>query len=154
MIRLSFIKILPESSDKLDSLKGWNRLSEAQKILAEHKGVVFALDDGESIKAASVIVFDMGDEVLTTALRKLYLADLYADMETESEYKGMMLEYTVNQAAYMGYDNMSVIVKLSDLTTLKFFAYHGFDKIIRVDEKNGDVVLQRNVKAVMKCCGK
>ena len=154
MVRLSFKKIMPDNSDKLNGLIDKNKLSDIKELLEKHKGVVFALDDGEGFKAASVMVFEMNDEILTTALRKMYLADLFAADGTDSEYKGMMLEYTVNQAAYMGYDHLTVTVKADNLAELKFYAYHGFDKIVRVNEDEASVVLLRDVNAVMKCCGK
>ena len=96
----------------------------------------------------------MNDELLTCALRKLYLSGVYFDDAARTDgCDGMMLEYTADQAAYMGYDILTVRVSLADAGMLKFFSAHGFDRIVRVEEKDNRVVLQRDLKRKISCCG-
>ena len=153
MIKLSFMKIMPENAERLSETLDKKDLEELRKMIDEHKGVVFALDSGSKLSAVSAMVFDAGDEDLTTALRKLWLKAVYIGEDAEKGHDGIMLEYTVNQAANMGYDLLTVKVSTKDISMLKFYAYHGFDKIVRVDEKEKMLIIQRDIKAKMKCCG-
>ena len=155
MIKLKFYQIMPEDADKLSCLMDGDLLNETKTMLQDHKGVMFGLsaDEGKSYTAASAMIFDVGDEILTTALRKLYLKSVYTAENAEHGHDGMMLEYTVNQAAYMGYDYLTVKVSTENLKELRFYAYHGFDKIVSVRENDRSLILQRDIKAKMTCCG-
>ena len=153
MIKLSFEKMTPETFDGL--VKDIENTRVLEAVVKEHKGVVFALYDGEKYTAASAMMFEMNDELLTEALRKLYLSGLYLSDNAEQGHDGMMLEYTVDQAAYMGYDLLTARVALNDMDKIKFYTSHGFDKIVRADcDEDGEhLILQRDIKIKIKCCG-
>ena len=151
MIKLTFEKITPDTFGEL--VKDIGKTEELDTLVAEHKGVVFALNDSERYTAASAMVFEMNDDILTTALRKLFLSGLYLSDDADSGHDGMMLEYTVNQAVYMGYDLLTVRVALDDVKMIKFYTIHGFDKIVKVDENEKYIILQRDIKIKVKCCG-
>lgn len=153
MIKLSFKKMTPENIGSLA-----NDIAETnvlENVVKEHKGVVFALHDGEKYTAASSMMFEMGDEVLTVALRKLYLSGLFVSDKADMGQDGMMLEYTADQASYMGYDLLTVRVSPDDMDRIKFFTAHGFDKIVKADndEQGGYLILQRDIRVKIKCCG-
>ncbi|MBQ8965178.1 hypothetical protein [Ruminococcus sp.] len=153
MIKLSFEKMTPESIGALK--RDIEPAAAFEDIVSHYKGVCFALHDGEKYTAAAAMIFEMNDDVLTTALRKLYLTGLYVSDKADEGHEGMMLEYTVEQAMFMGYDLLTVRVSTDDIKRIKFFASHGFDKIVRADEdENGRaMILQRDIKMKIKCCG-
>ena len=154
MIKLSFDKMMGDSIEALISQPFCKDKEMLKKLATEHKGVVFALNDNGNYRAAAALVFEMNDEVLTCALRKLYLTGLSFDDAARTDgCDGMMLEYTADQASYMGYDLLTVRVSLADAGMLRFLSAHGFDRIVRVEEKDNNVVLQRDLKRKISCCG-
>ena len=153
MIKLSFKKMTPENMEGL--IRDISSAEAFEDIVSQYKGVCFALHDCEKYTAAAAMVFEMNDDVLTTALRKLYLSGLYVSDKADEGHEGMMLEYTVEQAKFMGYDLLTVRVSADDIKRIKFFTGHGFDRIVRADE-DGDgkfMILQRDIRIKIKCCG-
>ena len=151
MVKLSFEKIDAEKVGKL--INDIDGAAELENVVREYKGVVFALNDGEKYKAAASMMFEMNDDVLTVALRKLYLSGLYISGDADMGQDGMMLEYTAEQAKYMGYDLLTVKVALDDVELIKFYSCHGFDRIVKVDERERYMILQRDIRIKIKCCG-
>lgn len=160
MVKLQFRRAEQYDVSGLDLIIG-GRLSdeekeEFRKRLDERRSAVFMLIGEEGPAAVSAMVFDAGDEELTEALRRLYLSHLFVREDLKDKgYDGMMLEYTVNQANYMGYDYLTCKVMLDRPEELKLFTDHGFTSVIRtcIDENGSFVKLCRDVRIKIKCCG-
>ena len=129
MIKLKFEQMSAETMEKLSA--DIPEAKQLEDIVREHKGVVFALNDGEKYTAASAMMFEMNDEALTVALRKLYLSALLVSENADTGIDGMMLEYTADKAIFMGYDFVTTKVSTDDVRAIKFYSSHGFDKIVK-----------------------
>ena len=151
MIKLKFEQMSAETMEKLSA--DIPEAKQLEDIVREHKGVVFALNDGEKYTAASAMMFEMNDETLTVALRKLYLSALLVSENADTGIDGMMLEYTADKAKFMGYDLVTTQVSTDDVRAIKFYSSHGFDKIVKANITGKYLILQRDVKIKVSCCG-
>ena len=151
MRKLSFEQISAENVGIL--INDLPAAKHVEDTVIEHKGVVFALKDGVKYIAASVMIFDMNTDILTVAMRKLYLSDLFVCDNAEHGIDGMMLEYTADKAKTMGFELITVQVSTDDLRTIKFYCSQGFDKIVKVNISGKYLVLQRDLNVKLTCCG-
>jgi hypothetical protein len=151
MRKLSFEQMTAETIVSfIDDIPAAKQLKD---IVKEHKGVVYALKDGEKYLAASAMIFEMNTDILTVAMHKLYLSGLFVIEDADHGIDGMMLEYTADKAKTLGYDLITVQVSTDDVRSIKFYSSMGFDKIVKANITGKYLVLQRDLNIKLTCCG-
>lgn len=150
MRKLSFEQITADNAG--DLIRDIPSAEQLENIVKEHKGVVFALKDDDRYSAASAMIFDMGTDLLTAAMQKLFLSGVFVCDDAEHGIDGMMLEYTADKAKTMGFDFITVKVSTDDVKAISFYSSQGFDKIITANITGKYLVLQRDLNVKLTCC--
>lgn len=155
MVKLSFVKIMPEDFDDLGGIL--DNGADGDKLREEllgFKRVIFAMKSGDEILGAASLVFEVNDPDLTEPMNKILLSDMAVGESVQGQgYEGIMLEYIAGIAKDMGYSSLTVRVGADDPAAMGFYKFHGFTVIVSEEEGSKYIKLQRDLNEQVKCCG-